>query len=123
MKVQKQVVILGESNSSEPGDGARKREREGEGWMKGSSAVLGSPGLIRQLGFLLELRDGARCVQALRAPPRRTSIQSPVASAPHFWEYIKRGLIFTSAVSHFHMELWGAASTTGAPHSTLCRSS
>lgn len=29
----------------------------------------------------------------------------------HVWEHIKGGLIFITAVSHFHMELWGAACT------------
>lgn len=36
----------------------------------------------------------------------------PAVALPHVWEYIKGGLIFITAVSHFHMELWGAAFST-----------
>lgn len=32
-------------------------------------------------------------------------------AVPHVWEHIKGGLIFITAVSHFHIELQGAACT------------
>lgn len=48
--------------------------------MKGSLASLESPRVITQPVFLLELRNGARCVQALCAPP--TEAASRVPSSP-----------------------------------------
>jgi hypothetical protein len=35
-------------------------------------------------------------------------------AVPHVWEHIKGGLIFITAVSHFHMELQEAACTTAS---------
>lgn len=36
----------------------------------------------------------------------------PSVAVPHVWEHIKGGLIFITAVSHFHRELRGAGCTT-----------
>lgn len=46
-------------------------------------------------------------------PASRAHLHPP-AAAPHVWEHIKGGLIFISAMSHFHRELQGAACTTAS---------
>lgn len=104
----------------------RRSEKEGEGWMKGSSVVLGRPGVIRQLGFLLELQDGARSVQALCAPPRRAHIQSPppprCGCSSCLGIHQKRLDIHNCCESFSHGAV-GSCLHHGVLYSGLCRSS
>lgn len=89
--------------------------------MKGSLASLESFGVITQPGFLLELRNGARCVPALCAPPTEAASRVPSSprAAPQVWEHIKEGLIFKTAMSHFPMELRELPEPPGAAFSPL----